>query len=113
MTNEHFASPELSKRLTDLGVVSEFIYAWNKRTLDGKLKDKWKFCTTKPDIELDSYCIRAIHFSDILLPQNARKIWGRHEDLQSKTQILLLNVQLAITQGDWQLFLSNQLDEKL
>lgn len=76
MNPTYFTSPELSHRLELLGVKSQFDYWWY---YPGDPMDQWDLL---PGYKLQEYtkrgddAIKAFHFSDILLPENAKKIWG-------------------------------------
>lgn len=74
--NQYWCGPELSSMLEELGVESQFDLWW---ACD--IEGNWIKCT-EAFMEMEKYSgdkHAAFHFSDILLPENAKKIWGEDE----------------------------------
>lgn len=127
MLSKYFASPELSKLLIDRGVVSQFDYWWY---YPGDPMDKWDLLQDyqlQENVKRGDDAIKAIHFSDLLLPENAKKIWGDYREYHRKInsgEIIQEEFQLwngvwwnesirlysfIQTEKDWQTWLLDQL----
>lgn len=105
MTTYHFCNPELSQKLIDFGVVGQFDYYWFK---DGSL-----IVLDNPGM-ISHYVkiTKAIHWSDICLAENAKKIWTNKtykQILEKPKQLLSMVVLPNIYKVDWQSWLTEQL----
>lgn len=118
METKYFASPELSKRLQELRVVSQFDYWWYYpgMPMDGwELLEGYQF---RDENKRGDDAIKAYHFSDLLIPHNAFKIWsgtyygdeGPTPEFIQRTEVLLFHIQQPNSR--WQEWLTEELDKQ-
>lgn len=108
MNQEHFTNPELSKKLEELGVKSEFDYLWIFDDGDEKNAELVQEYSLGNDVSDNE--VRAFHFSDILLPENAKKIWG--QDIRDSIQPVVQLTQFIIQSvDDWQQWLEDEINK--
>ena len=116
MNKEHWTNIELSKVVEELGVVSEFDYVW-ARSLK---KEDWYLDRKNPNMSTvfeQKYTAQAFHFSDILLPGNAKKIFGEswsHDDydINFLCAVQCMEDEYACL-GDWQEWLLKEVNKAL
>lgn len=107
MNQSLFTSPELSAKLEKLRIKSQFDLQWYNCEEEGA-----DWFLHKLDLGFQARPIdqrQAYHWSDLCLPENAKKIWG-NEFLQEKTEDYLTRIQFK---EDWQTWLEAEVDNKL
>lgn len=130
MNQQHFTNPELSKKLEQLGVVSQFDYWWYQNVIpiekSGKahtyeseysFTDNHKAYFFRPkmsNIDCGDFT-QAYHFSDLLLPHNI-KLWNRYYTEENKPNLIPIGsylMDLVFNEQDWQTWLEAEVDQAL
>lgn len=113
MNTQYFANPELSKLLQERGMVSQFEFYWCGK----KLKESWQLAKQDStgrysNLDEHGFCQQAIHFSDLLLPDNAKKIWPGSMDTIGEWQELSGELLYRLQEGlDWNSWLLTELSK--
>lgn len=114
MNTSMFCNPTLSARLEKLGVTSQFKAGWIRKNQTSK----FHFSEHIADLELWKNAIRSYHWSDLCMPDAAKKIWGERGDdgltFFAPSYENTHKIINAICSGqDWQSWLTEQLDKTI
>lgn len=71
---QYWCSPELSEKLEKLGVESQFDFWWEHQALIGTEYAPFCLVLGQPDKGVEMH--PAYHWSDLCIPENAKRIWG-------------------------------------
>ena len=110
MNQSYFTSPTLSKKLQQLGVESQFSAHYHKRKQERIVHFEEHNCQDEvsgPYFDKSQGDQKAYHWSDICMPDAAKKIWSYAE---IPNALILVH---KVRTGDWQSWLEVEIDKAL